>query len=843
MSDSRETCPDECPRKCNRVKNPCINGIGSKESRIVLVTDYPDRIDDAEGIPLLGHAGKMVGSILAACGLKRSDIYITNAIKCFLDKEDVKAVSKETKCCRKYLVDEIKEINPVVIGTLGAHALKSVLNRTGLTKIKNNVFFSEEFNCKVVPVYHPNYILRNAHEYSSLDSGIRTIVKESESREIDTSARAKATYLTATTREHVEKIITALEKQDKFVFDLETSSLDYFQAKILCVAVSWKECFGAVIPWKLLNENEDLCRRFVAILQSDKLKINHNIKFDLQVLKANKICAKGPYFDTMLAHHLIDENTKHGLDELTLKYLDLGEYWDDLEKVKTKICKEQKVSKEDFSYALIPPDVLYPYAAKDADATFRLYSYFVKELERQNLTEFFKKHTMAFMPVLMYMEFKGIAIDREQLKKLIDETDIKILDLENALFSNEDVKKYEDGRKSVAIRKLAKKYEESKVLKTRYPNGAEEYAKTVMKESEWKFNFKSPKQLQELFFKQMRLKPVKETPTGLSTDEEVLLELSEKQGIAFAKQLIEYRGLVKYCSTYLKAVYEKSEHDGRIHTTYLQHATVSGRIASRDPNLQNIPRDAKDFKDCFISDPGYSFVKSDLAQAEFRCWAHFSGDQDMIRDIGLVDQGLLADIHKQSASDVFGIPVEEVTKEQRTIAKSITFGLMYGRGTKAVAAQFNIPEEQAEKVKESFFSRYPVANKWLRNIVEEAREKGAVKTWFGRIRRLPKIHSDNMGDRAEAERQAQNSPIQGQASDMNNAFMLRIWREAKKRGIDCFPAATIHDDNTLQVKEGQEAQLVEVMKWVVENAFPDFKCRMKLEFKTGKNLGHMEDIA
>jgi DNA polymerase-1 len=258
--------------------------------------------------------------------------------------------------------------------------------------------------------------------------------------------------------------------------------------------------------------------------------------------------------------------------------------------------------------------------------------------------------------------------------------------------------------------------------------------------------------------------------------------------------------------------------------------------------LQNISRDAKDFKSCFVSDPGYLFVKSDLAQAEFRCWAHYSGDQDMIRDIELVDAGLLADIHKQTASEVFNIPVEEVTKDQRTAAKNTVFGLLYGRGSSAISAQYGITVEQAECVKERFFSRYPVAAQWLRDIVNEAREKGAVKTWFGRIRRIPKIHSDNMGDRAEAERQAKNSPIQGQASDMNNAYMMRIWREARKRGIDCYPAATIHDDNTLQVKEGQEDQLVEVMRYVVANSFPDFKCKMKLEFKKGNNLGYMEDV-
>lgn len=841
--DPRDLCPDECPRKAEKLCNPCISGVGPKDAKIVLVGENPDRMEDEDGIPFVGQKGRLLNSILYSLGLERKDIYITNSVKCYVNKEDPKPSQKEIKFCRRLLEEELKEIKPVVIGVLGATALKSVLNRTGIAKLKNNVFFSEEFNCKVVPTFHPAYILRNPHEHGQLVEGIKLIAKESTYVHMDTSQQEGNKHLIATTKEQIEKILDALEKQNHFVFDLETTSLDYFKAEILCVALSWKEYFGAVIPWDKLKEFS-LLDRFVAVLQSNRLKINHNIKFDVQVLKGNKICCKGPFFDTMLAHHLIDENTKHGLDELTLRYLDLGEYWGDLEKVKTEICKEKKIAKEDFSYGMIPSDILYPYAACDADATYRLYKKFSAEMDRQGLTQFFNDHTMAFMPVLMYMEFRGIKIDREKLAGLIKESREQIVEMEKTFFENEDVKKYEASRRVVAMKKLGDKYNDSKMLKSRYPNGLEEYAAKVMKEEDWRFNFHSPKQLQELFFKQMRLPVIKRTDTGLSVDVEVLGILAKDHGVKFAEQLVAYRKLTKYCSTYLESVYEKSEHDGRIHTTYQQHLTVSGRLSSKSPNLQNISRDAKDFKSCFVSDPGYVFVKSDLGQAEFRCWAHYSGDEDMIRDIDLVDKGLLPDIHTLLASEVFNVPVSEISKKdpRRTAAKNCVFGLMYGRGTQAISIQYNITLEQAEQIKASFFARYPVAARWLKDIVEEAREKGAVKTWFGRIRRLPKIHSDNMGDRAEAERQAQNSPIQGQASDMNNAYMMRIWKEAKRRGIDCYPAATIHDDNTLQVKEDQADQLIEVMKWVVDNAFPDFKCKMVLEFKKGNNLGYMEDV-
>ena len=836
----RDTCPDSCPRKAEKLCNPCMCGIGNKETNVMLIGDYPSRIDDEDGIPFSGEPGKILRAIFAQLGIDKDQLYFTNAVKCFANKEDPKPSQKEIKECRHFLVDEIKEINPKVIGAIGGTALKALLNRTGISKLKNNVFFSEEFNCKIVPIYHPNYITRNPHEYAALESGFKILFNEvNEQTKLVPTKRQRCI---ASTPEQVAKILDVLETKDEFVFDLETSSLDYFKAQILCVAVSWKENFGAVIPWKLLTGT--LLDRFVAVLKSPKLKINHNIKFDIQVLKARGICTKGPFFDTMLAHHLIDENSKHGLDDLTFKYLDLGEYWGALEKFKTQICKEKKILKEEFSYDLFPDEVLFPYAACDADATYRLYKILSKELARQNLTDFFKKHTMAFMPVILFMEYKGIRIDRDKLRGLIDDTRTKINELETKFFENEDVKAYEVWRKSMAVKKLETKYNDSKMLKSRYPNGVEEYAEHILKEKDWKFNFQSPKQLQELFFKRMGLRAIKETPTGLSVDESVLTELATNHNVAFAAQLIEYRKLTKYCSTYLESVYEKSMSDGRIHTTYQQHLTVSGRLSSKSPNLQNISRDAKDFKSCFLADPGYTFVKSDLGQAEFRCWAHYSGDEDMIRDIDLVDKHLLPDIHTLIASEVFNVPVEEISKKdpRRTAAKNAVFGLMYGRGPAAISVQYGISIEQAEQIKKSFFARYPVAARWLKDIVEEAREKGAVRTWFGRVRRLPKIHSDNMGDRAEAERQAQNSPIQGQASDMNNGYMIRIWKAAREKGIDCYPAATIHDDNTLQVKEGQEDQLVEVMKHVVDTAFPEFKCKMQLEFKKGNNLGYMEDV-
>jgi DNA polymerase-1 len=251
--------------------------------------------------------------------------------------------------------------------------------------------------------------------------------------------------------------------------------------------------------------------------------------------------------------------------------------------------------------------------------------------------------------------------------------------------------------------------------------------------------------------------------------------------------------------------------------------------------MQNTPRNAKDFKECLIADPGFIFVKADLKQAEFRCWAHYANDPAMIRDI---ESGM--DIHRRTASEVFQISEDKVNDDQRTAAKACTFGLMYGRGTRAVAKQYNLSIEQADNIRKHFFAKYPVAAQWLKDQIAFVRENGYVKTWLGRYRRLPEIYSDDDMIRSKAERDATNAPIQGLASNMNDHFMVRSYKLAAINGIVCHPAVTQHDAQIFLVKENHVKKMVKVMKYVVDTAFPDFRCKMVLDFEVGKTLGTLE---
>jgi DNA polymerase-1 len=722
-----------------------------------------------------------------------------------------------------------------VIAALGATALKAVLKRNGITKLKNNVFYSEEFETKVIPIYHPAYILRNPGALTDFQKGLGLLKDESGAAAVLRTSSILADHYDVDTREKVDKVLDQLEKVDAFVFDLETSSLQFTGAKILCVALSWRSGLGVTIKWDLFSGEQ--LYRFQQILCSKVLKVNHNLKFDLEMLMGQSLKVKGPYFDTLLAASLIDENVREkSLDALTLQHLDIGEYWAPLEEEKARICKERKIHKKAFSYDLFDYKLLADYAQWDADATFRLYELFSKELIKQDLADYYRKYSNPTMQLLVCMEFRGVLVDRKKLALLIETYRKTLLEHSKGISANKVVMEFERGRRVAAKQKIAVRWHKSDTLRSRYPD-LKEYIKEYIKERDWQFNQKSVPQLSALLFEQLNLTPIKYSKRTKkpSTDEETLTTYAA-QGVKLCQDIIDYRGLSKYIATYLVSTYDKSKKDKRIHANYLQAHTVTGRLSCVSPNMQNIPRGAKDYKECLIADPGFTFVKADLKQAEFRCWAHCSNDLNMIRAI---EQGM--DIHKNTASSVFQVPEDEVTEEQRTAAKAVTFGLlMYGMGDRTAAKRYNLSVKQVASLRTHFFAQYPVAGQWLKEQVALVHEHGYVKTWLGRYRRLPEIFSDDDMLVAKAEREATNAPIQGLASNLNDHFMVKGYKLAVKNGVECCPAATQHDAQIFLVREGQEKKMVKIMKHVAAHAFPDFRCKMVLDFEVGKTFGSLE---
>jgi DNA polymerase-1 len=811
-----------------------LRGQGSAKARILLVGEAPGQNEDSRGQPFIGESGKLLRGILETIGIDSKNVYITNSVKCATASENQAPNPKTINCCRRYLEKEINKIQPNVIAALGAVALKAILKRNGITKLKNNVFFSEEFNTKVVPIYHPAYILRNPGALNDFQKGLELLRDEAESSSVLQKSKITADHYDVDTPKNIDKVLEQLEATKAFVFDLETSSLQFTEAKILCVALSWRPGLGITIKWDKFSSEQ--LERFERILCSDRLKINQNLKFDLEMLMGQGIKVAGPYFDTLIAASVLDENVREkGLDALTLQHLDIGEYWARLDAERDRICREKKIKRKVFSYDMFAYDLLAEYAQWDADATFRLYEIFAPMLEKEELEDYYKKYSMPTMQLLVDMEFHGVLVNRKKLKELIDQYRQQLVEQSKNIGLHKSVQKFEKERRIAAKRKIALRWHNSDTLRSRHPE-VRDYVKEYLRDKDWKFNQKSVPQLSTLLFERLNLTPLKfsKRTKKPSTDEESLRTYAD-HGVKLCQDIIDHRGLAKYISTYLVSTYDKSRYDRRIHANYLQAHTVTGRLACRAPNMQNTPRNAKDFKECLIADPGFIFVKADLKQAEFRCWAHYANDPAMIRDI---ESGM--DIHRRTASEVFQISEDKVNDDQRTAAKACTFGLMYGRGTRAVAKQYNLSIEQADNIRKHFFAKYPVAAQWLKDQIAFVRENGYVKTWLGRYRRLPEIYSDDDMIRSKAERDATNAPIQGLASNMNDHFMVRSYKLAAINGIVCHPAVTQHDAQIFLVKENHVKKMVKVMKYVVDTAFPDFRCKMVLDFEVGKTLGTLE---
>ncbi|MFA5132731.1 MAG: DNA polymerase [Candidatus Paceibacterota bacterium] len=847
--------PDTCNKKCGRyaleLEHPCIRGRGNKQAKVMFVGESPGQNEDNQGKCFVGRAGQLLIQEIKGVGIESKDVYLTNIVKCAFPKVNKKPSDAEAKHCKQYIEKEIEEIKPNLIVLLGDFACETLIGRGSIKKIQNNFFVYEPTNTKVIPLLHPAYVLRNPEEIVKFREGMQLIAQELHSPDMVYKSSIKENYLVADTEQKALKTLNKLMEVSAFSVDIETSGLDYRNSDILSIQFSWQPGVGITIPWNIVVESKvvyDLLKQVLS--RKDAVKVGTNLKFDIQHLAKAKIAIAPPIHDIMLADSLIDENAiDHKLETMILRMTDMGEYWSELEKYKLQIMAEKKIKEEDFSYALLPKPVLYLYGAKDTDGTFRIYLQQLKELNRQGLTEFFERYSMPFMPVLAEMEYRGVKVDRDRAFVMLKEQEKLMEELSAKTLEDENVKKYEEFRSRKAKEELKEHRKKSKTLVSRFPDENVYVEERIKKmgdkwHDEYRFNPNSSAQMKELFFDMLGLVPVKMTKPKKgsnakpqpSTDKDVMEVIAERDQISLAILMREYALVSKFVTNFMRPVYELSEFDGRIHTNYIQTDVVTGRLSSRSPNLQNMSRDRPEFKDLFVADDGMVFVKGDLAQAEFRVWANASDDEDMIRDIM---SGL--DIHRRTASEVFEIAEEEVTKKQREPAKRGTFGMMYGIGSKTLAQRFKITLDQAKKILKVFSERYPVATAWIYSLPKIAHSKKQVRSILGRIRHLPHIDSDDQDTVAKAERQAMNSPVQAAASDINNHYMTCAVREGRRAKIKCYPALTVHDENVSQVEESRAEDFARIYKKVVDTEFPQFKCKMGVEIKIGKRIGSAEE--
>ncbi len=602
--------------------------------------------------------------------------------------------------------------------------------------------------------------------------------EEKEPVEIKTIENSEHTYTLVDTAEKRAKLIDELSKQTSFCFDTETTALDIFEAQILGLAISFKEteAYYVSMPEKE-EEIKQVLKEFERVFLDEKIeKIAHNFKYDFLILKKYGLDVKGRIFDTMLAHYLVQPDMKHKMDILSEYYLAYKPI--PIENLIGKKGKKQGNMKD------VSIDLVKDYAAEDADITFRLKAILKKELEENKLTELYNTIEAPLIKVLADMEFEGIRLDSETLHDFSKELLQEITELEKGIIE------------------LA---------------GEE-------------FNIDSPKQLGDILFDKLKIvEKAKKTKTGqYSTGEDVLSKIVNKHEIV--PKILDYRSLKKLKSTYVDTLPELvNKQTGRLHTTFMQTVAATGRLSSNNPNLQNIPirtEKGREIRKAFIPrNEDYTILSADYSQIELRIIAALSHDEGMIEAFNSGQ-----DIHAATAAKVFDVPLNEVTREMRSNAKMVNFGIIYGISAFGLAERINISRTEAKEIIESYFSKYPKINQYMHDNIEFARKHGYVETIMKRRRYLNDINSANAVVRGYAERNAINAPIQGSAADIIKIAMINIHKEFEKQQFKSKMLLQVHDELLFDVHHTEKDV---VKKVVTENMEHAVKMDVPLTVESG----------
>ncbi|BBJ28923.1 DNA polymerase I [Athalassotoga saccharophila] len=582
-------------------------------------------------------------------------------------------------------------------------------------------------------------------------------------------------YVTIDSKEKLQELISNLIKKSFVAFDTETTSLDPFEAKL----VGFSLCDGDqsyYVPIKHKNgKNVDNGLEILkSFLENENVKIiGQNLKYDLEIMMNNSSKFK-PYFDTMIAAYLLDPNErKFSLEELGMKYLNYsGISYEDI----TKGKNFEEVSIEDAT----------KYSAEDADMTYKLYNILNQKLIEEDLMDVFYKIEMPLVGVLARMEMNGVYIDKDFLKSLSESYNHKLRDIESQIYD----------------------------LAGGMP-----------------FNINSPKQLSEVLFSRLKLKPRKKTSTrAFSTDAGVLEEMRDEHPII--PLLLEYRKYFKLKSTYIDALPKLvNPKTGRLHTSFNQTGTSTGRLSSSDPNLQNIPSRNEEGleirKAIRAQNKEWKIISFDYSQIELRVLAHMSGDPALIEAFKSN-----YDIHAITAAKIYGVNQEDVTSEMRRIGKMVNFAVTYGVSAYGLSKRLGIPVEDSDKIIKNYFASYPMVKKYLDDIVNFAIKNGYVETIFGRKRDIPELKSSNRNVFEEGKRMAINAPIQGSAADIIKLAMIDI--DQKISSMRSMMILQVHDELVFEVPQEEIEEITKIVKDSMENIVK-MKVPLKVEIELGES--------
>ncbi len=747
-------------------------GIENTDQVIDFLGLMGDASDNIPGCPGVGEktAQKIIGEFGSIENLLNSTEQLKGALKKKVEE------NKELISLSRVLATIRKDV-PITLDMENLKIAKP--NEEELRKLFEELEFSKLLN-KVLGV-KPKSVEKGPIQ-GDLFGGFAADVQEEKTESKQTTLSDIAhKYILVGNQDIEDNLLRNILSQKEVCFDTETTGTDPMNADIVGMSFSFAESEAYYVP---LSQNRDEAQttlnKFKPFFENEEIdKVGQNMKYDMLVLMNYGIKVKGKMFDTMVAHYVIQPELRHNMDYMASTLLNYTTIH--IEEIIGAKGKNQKNMRD-----LSPSDV-YEYACEDADVTLKLKHILADKLKEKECEELFYNIEMPLVPVLTKMEYDGVCLDTESLKESAKRFTEELINIEKE------------------ITELA---------------GQE-------------FNISSPKQVGEILFDKMKIveKP-KKTKTGqYVTSEEVLQSLKGKHKIV--ERILDYRGLKKLLSTYIEALPELiNPRTGKIHTSFNQTVTVTGRLSSSNPNLQNIPiRDdnGKEIRKAFIPEEGCMFFSADYSQIELRIMAHLSGDANMIESF---NEGL--DIHAATAAKIYKKDVSEVTKTERSKSKTANFGIIYGISVFGLAERMMVPRAEAKELIDGYFATFPSVKEYMNKSIEVAREKMYTETIFKRRCYLPDINSGNSVVRGYAERNAINAPIQGSAADIVKVAMINIYNRFEREGIRSKMILQVHDELNFSVYPDEKEKVEQIVIEEMENAYK-MKVPLKADCGWGKN--------
>ncbi len=750
---------------------PGCPGVGEKTA-VKLLSQFKD-IDDiiANAKNIKGALGKKIESAEEQIRLSRTLAVIRTDVPISFSFDDLKVKEPD--------FEELKKIYAEL-------EFRSMLKRLGAEPRKNEGDFAGGLfdGFETENGQKQNSVNKSVKNNSSKpeNSGVfSTDPKEEEKyRSISSLKTLPHSYYLIDNEDEMRELCQKFLSADFLSLDTETTSTDAINAELVGLSFSTNEFEAYYIPVPPEREKaQKVVDIFKPAYESGILKIGQNIKYDILVLRNYGIRVGGKLWDTMVAHYILQPELPHNMDTLAEKYLNYSTI--KIEELIGPKGKNQKNMRE------LPPSAVYEYACEDADVTLRLQKALKPEIEEAGMESLFNDVEMPLVNVLVEMEENGVSIDTAALK-------------------------------------------ETSELFTQRMNKYEEEVYNIAGE---KFNLSSPKQVGEILFDKMALDPkAKKTKTGqYVTSEEVLVKLRNHSPIV--DYILKYRGMKKLISTYLDALPQLiNPRTGKIHTSFNQIITATGRLSSSNPNLQNIPvrgDDGKEIRKAFIPEENCEFFSADYSQIELRIMAHLSQDKHMLAAFNNDD-----DVHAATAAKIYHKAIEDVTKDERRKAKTANFGIIYGISAFGLSERLNVPRKEAKELIDNYFKEYPRIREYMDESIEKAREKGYIETLLHRRRYLPDINSGNSVVRGYAERNAVNAPIQGSAADIIKIAMVKISQRFKKEKLRSKMILQVHDELNFSVFPDEKEKVQQIVVEEMENAY-QLSVPLKADFGWGKN--------